>query len=112
MRGADEASGSPRETLLHKVPRDRPIQLASQPSPSCNGIFVVCSSYICRRSDSTIAQPNAVQVVQAIAAETNTPAETVSEMTPTRGLPDDAVHQLVIVAEHAERWAYFFRRRT
>jgi hypothetical protein len=29
-----------------------------------------------------------------------------------RGLPDEALHQLVIVAEHAERWAYVFRKRT
>nr|WP_328807309.1 DUF3562 domain-containing protein [Paraburkholderia elongata] len=62
------------------MPGDRPIQLASQPSPSCNGIFVVCSSYICRSSESSVAQPNAAEVVQAIAAATNTPAETASKM--------------------------------
>ncbi|WP_133662105.1 DUF3562 domain-containing protein [Paraburkholderia sp. BL10I2N1] len=66
--------------LPHKVPRDRPIQLASQPPPSCNGIFVVCSSCICRRSRSTFPQPNAEEAVQAVAAETDTPAETVSKM--------------------------------
>jgi hypothetical protein len=42
MRGESESSGVGREKMpLYKVLRDRPIQLVSRPSPSCNGIFVV-----------------------------------------------------------------------
>ena len=111
ITGADASVGwrCEKKHFFNGAP-DRPIQLAPRPLASCNGIFVVCSSCIRRHPQSTLPQPSAEDVVRAIAAETNTPAEPASKMQPTRELPYDALHQLVIVAEHAGRWAYIFRR--
>jgi hypothetical protein len=46
-------------------------------------------------------QPTAEEVVPAIAVETRTPADPVSEIKPTRELRYEARHQFVTVAEHA-----------
>ncbi|MGF6302684.1 hypothetical protein OKW42_006037 [Paraburkholderia sp. WC7.3d] len=62
------------------------------------------SSFVARASVDVRRAPlrsPALRTLCGLAAETNTPAEPVSKMQPTRELPGDALHQLVTVAEHA-----------
>jgi hypothetical protein len=61
-------------------PRDRSIQFAYRTATTFNRPSAARRFHLIQRKESTVAQPNVEDVVKAIAADTHTPAETVSRM--------------------------------